>query len=273
MVFPDEPTEGPLSLRAVDESLMRREMAAEGFRFGSYLRGNCTDNAKTQYYTGEATRGPDNGPIVACTNSGSGLIYAIFKSKYKVEVAISWPRGTSALASSFNLPNGPVAHWNIFFVKHFASDGSQQEEQVSKLVIDPDAGDTTGGTPTLKVRWLLFVRSSGDPFFHGYGGVQGKNPAKLLPGAQSRPYNLIKWDRRGGEALLRVTGGSYTAVTRKGKTAKTLVLNVKVVSSGIPSCDEDATGTVQLVLKGAGPGPDARVTRNVCGREVWDSTS
>ena len=273
MVFPDEPSEGPLRLRSVDEATMRRELADEGFRSGSWLAGNCTRNARTQWYVGSAKRGPDSGPIVACTNSGSGQIHAIFKSMYKVEVAISWPRGNSALASSFNLPNGPVDHWNIFLVKHFSGDGTQIKEHVSKLVINADAGDTAGGSATLTVRWFVFVSGSGSPVFNGYGRLRGKNPAKLESLDLGSPYNVITWRSARGETTVEVTGGSYTSLTRGDRTVKTVILKVKVFSSAIPSCKKGTTGTVRLFLAGAGSsGPDATVTRNVCGQEHWDTT-
>ena len=273
MVFPDEPTEGPLRLRGVDESAMRRELAEEGFRFGSWLSGNCTSNAKTQWYVGSAKRGEDSGPIVACTNSGSGLIYAIFKSMYKVEVGISWPRGNSALATSFNLPSGQVAHWNISHVKHFSGDGTLVKEHVAKLRIDPVAGDTTGGATTLTVKWFMFVSGSGDPIFNGYGHMRGKNPAKLVPVAQGGKYNTITWNNARGETTVEVTGASYTSTSRGDRTVKTLILKVKVFRSAIPSCKEGTVGTVRLFLAGAGsPGPDATVTRNLCGEDHWDTS-
>ena len=273
MVFPDEPTQGPLSLERVGESEMRKELASEGFRFGAHLRGNCTDNPKTQWYTGEATRGADTGPIVACTNSGSGLIYAIFKSTYNVEVAISWPRGGSAVATSFNLPNGRVDHWNIFFKRHFSGDGTQTKEYVSGLRIVPEAGDTTGGATGLTVRWFFRVIGSGREVMTGYGRVSGKNPAKLETVDMGAPNNLIRWKSARGETLLDVTGGSYTAYTRSGKTTKTLILKVNVVTSAAYGCKKGATGVVRLFLAGAGsPGPDATVTRKVCGEEHWDTT-
>jgi hypothetical protein len=273
MVFPDEPTEGPLSLELVSEPEMRKELAGQGFRHGSYLTGNCTDGAKTQYYTGEATRGPDSGPIVACTNSRSGLIYAIFKSMYKVEVAISWPRGTSALATSFNLPNGPVAHWNIFFNKHFSTDGSQTEEYVTGLKIVPEAGDTTGGATRLTVIWSFQVRGMGGRVaLGGFGRVSGKTPAKLQTIDVGAPNNLIKWNTSRGETLLDVTGGSYSAQSRNGRTTKTLILKVSVVTSAVNGCKKGASGSVRLFLAGAGAnGPDATVARNVCGQEDWTS--
>ena len=273
MVFPDEPTEGPLRLERVGESNMRKELASEGFRFGSYLKGNCTDNAKTQWYTGEATRGQDTGPIVACTNSGSGLIYAIFKSTFNVEVAISWPRGTSAVASSFNLPSGCVDHWNIFFKRHFSGDGTQTREYVSSVRIAPSTGDTTGGATTVTVGWSFRVVGSGKAVLAGYGRVSGKRAANLQTVDVGAPNNRITWRTARGETDLIVTGGSYTAhTTRSGNTTKTLILKVNVISSAVPGCKRGASGVVRLLVASAGPGPDATVTRKLCGEEHWDTT-
>ena len=82
MVFPDEPAEGPLTLRASTESAVRQEIADQGYRFTSWMTGNC-GTAKVQWYVGSAERGDDKGPLVARVNTGSGLIYAVFKSIHK----------------------------------------------------------------------------------------------------------------------------------------------------------------------------------------------
>jgi hypothetical protein len=274
MVFPDEPTQGPLELELASEPEMRKQMASEGFRYGSWLRGNCTDNAKTQYYTGEATRGADTGPIVACTNSRSGLVYAVFKSMYKVEVGISWPRGSSALASSFNLPNGSVDHWNIFFKRHFAADGTQTEDYVVGLHIVPAAGDTGAGEPSLIVRWAFQVRGTGASLvLGGAGRVAGKGAGKLQTVDLGSLNNVITWKTARGETLLDVTGGSYQArTTTGGRATRTLILKVTVITSAVSGCKKGTTGTVTLNwTKAASQDPDLKVARNLCGQEFWAS--
>lgn len=131
MVFPDKPTQGPMSLRGLTAQAAKNGLTGRGYRYGAWLTANCA--AETQWYVGTAERGRDKGPIVACTNRSGGEIWAIFKSLYKdnsgafVEVGINWVAGASAVANSHNLPSGPVASWNIYFVGHFPQDGSKPE--------------------------------------------------------------------------------------------------------------------------------------------------
>ncbi len=268
MSFPDDPKTGSISLRAVSEERARASLVEKGFKQGGWL-ANCSTTE--QWYIGSANRGQDHGPVVACAHRASRIVYAVFKSLYKVEVAINWSAGSSSVASSFVLPNGSVDHWSISFREHFDGDGAVVGVTVRKLTMSTDVVTSGGGT-SLTVKWFVYVAAKGShPTLSGFGRVKGTKPAKLtsLPD-RSTNDNTITLSSVTGDIILDVLGASYTKTEKNERTLQTLVLRVKVLKSPKASCKSGTSGTIRLELPSKGhPLGGPIVARQVCGTDHW----